>query len=278
MSDYLAHLAARALNVPPPVRPRHASLFEPVPAAGSWDAPAEGSHESEARRPVSATSASLTIAAEAGTGVLQATTVPQPAVPELPPPKRPVAAEARLVPSPPPRPEPAAGERAPAMRMSPVVPASPTARERIEDRRGDDEREALVQGDRDPAPRTRRDDPPVSARHELRAWSRRTDERLSKLEESRPHPHVAVLDQTKRIPDPGTRVLHPVVTAASRPRTGPDPVVGPSPPPPVIQVTIGRVEVRAVAPAPPPPRRKPAAPRPGVTLEEYLVQRRGGRT
>jgi hypothetical protein len=52
----------------------------------------------------------------------------------------------------------------------------------------------------------------------------------------------------------------------------------PAPPPaaaePVIQVTIGRVEVRAAAPpaSPPPPRPAPAPPR--MTLDEYLRARR----
>jgi hypothetical protein len=45
--------------------------------------------------------------------------------------------------------------------------------------------------------------------------------------------------------------------------------------PPEIQVTIGRVEIRAIAPPPAPPR-QPARPRtPGLTLEQYLKQRSG---
>jgi hypothetical protein len=43
---------------------------------------------------------------------------------------------------------------------------------------------------------------------------------------------------------------------------------------PVIHVTIGRVEVRAVQPQPAPQR--PAPPRPKLTLEEYLRQRDKG--
>lgn len=45
---------------------------------------------------------------------------------------------------------------------------------------------------------------------------------------------------------------------------------------PVINVTIGRVEVRAVPPAPPPQRTEARGPRP-MSLEEYLKQRGGGR-
>jgi hypothetical protein len=46
------------------------------------------------------------------------------------------------------------------------------------------------------------------------------------------------------------------------------------PPAPTIQVTIGRIEVRAEPPQPLPRRATPAAPR--LTLDEYLRQRSGG--
>ncbi|HXU68334.1 MAG TPA: hypothetical protein VN947_03345 [Polyangia bacterium] len=46
--------------------------------------------------------------------------------------------------------------------------------------------------------------------------------------------------------------------------------------PPVVHVTIGRIDVRAAAPAPPPPRR-PQATRPtALSLEQYLAQRDRG--
>jgi hypothetical protein len=47
------------------------------------------------------------------------------------------------------------------------------------------------------------------------------------------------------------------------------------PGPPTIRVTIGRVDVRAVMPAPPVPVAKPVHPRPGLSLDDYLKQRRG---
>jgi hypothetical protein len=67
--------------------------------------------------------------------------------------------------------------------------------------------------------------------------------------------------------------LRPQVGAAvpvrARARSAPDPG-------PTIEVTIGRVEVRA-APPTPPARRRPA-PRPRVVpLAEYLARRTGGR-
>ncbi len=47
-----------------------------------------------------------------------------------------------------------------------------------------------------------------------------------------------------------------------------------APPAPTIQVTIGRIEVRAESPQPLPRRATPAAPR--LTLDEYLRRRNGG--
>jgi hypothetical protein len=49
-----------------------------------------------------------------------------------------------------------------------------------------------------------------------------------------------------------------------------------APVPPIVQVTIGRVEVRALTPSPPPPRREVSRP-PHLSLDEYLTQRNGGR-
>jgi hypothetical protein len=46
-------------------------------------------------------------------------------------------------------------------------------------------------------------------------------------------------------------------------------------PEPTIQVTIGRIEVRATPPAQPPPKQRSAPP--VMSLEEYLRQRSGER-
>jgi hypothetical protein len=45
---------------------------------------------------------------------------------------------------------------------------------------------------------------------------------------------------------------------------------------PVVQVTIGRIEVRAVQPSPPSRLRAPR-PRPKLSLSDYLRERDGGR-
>ncbi|MFN7949727.1 MAG: hypothetical protein U0Z53_30520 [Blastocatellia bacterium] len=46
---------------------------------------------------------------------------------------------------------------------------------------------------------------------------------------------------------------------------------------PVIRISIGRVEVRAVMPTAPAPRTAPARPRPGLSLDDYLREREGGK-
>jgi len=46
---------------------------------------------------------------------------------------------------------------------------------------------------------------------------------------------------------------------------------------PVIQVSIGRVEVRASLPAPPPSAPTPAATGPRMTLDEYLLAQKEGK-
>ncbi len=46
--------------------------------------------------------------------------------------------------------------------------------------------------------------------------------------------------------------------------------------PPIVRVTIGRIEVRAETPAPP-PRKTPSPPRPTLSLDTYLKERKEGR-
>jgi hypothetical protein len=46
---------------------------------------------------------------------------------------------------------------------------------------------------------------------------------------------------------------------------------------PVVRISIGRVEVRAVLPTAPAPRPAPARPRPGLSLDDYLKEREGGK-
>ena len=72
-------------------------------------------------------------------------------------------------------------------------------------------------------------------------------------------------------PPPPAAAIEP-----ARPTRGGDEAPAPeaAPAAPVIQVTIGRVEVRAVMAPPSPPR---PAPRPRLSLDDYLRQSRGDR-
>jgi hypothetical protein len=82
----------------------------------------------------------------------------------------------------------------------------------------------------------------------------------------------------------------PLPVATGRRVTGEGAEFGPAPlrerraapPPPIINVTIGRIEVRAPVAAPPSPAprseaARPEPPRPAVSLETYLERRADGR-
>jgi hypothetical protein len=47
--------------------------------------------------------------------------------------------------------------------------------------------------------------------------------------------------------------------------------------PPIVRVTIGRIEVRAETPPAPPPRKTPSPSRPTLSLDAYLKERKEGR-
>ena len=69
-------------------------------------------------------------------------------------------------------------------------------------------------------------------------------------------------------------ILQPKITVIERT----PPPVHREAPAPTIQVTIGRIEVRATPAAKAPARERPAAPSSSLSLEEYLRQRsKGGR-
>jgi hypothetical protein len=51
----------------------------------------------------------------------------------------------------------------------------------------------------------------------------------------------------------------------------------PSGEPPIVRVTIGRIEVRAETPSAAPPRKMPRSPGPELTLDRYLRERKEGR-
>jgi hypothetical protein len=281
MSDYLSTLAARSLGLVPVAKPKLASLFEPAPAAeGAMvgpsvvepEAPADQTEPRNPATPVSIDSAPAH-------GAPPPSTSGRLPLPIRPMPLRPDGADDR-----PPslRIRPAQPQDLPASRL--VVAALPTLAEgdraatssgaktspRFDDRpgltpnadRGSGVTQAPVKLDR------------ASHRDEDR-W-RLTEGRLSSLEQPRAQdrPTTAprpVQDERTRISTPDSREPSSIKpanrVAAESEATGP--------PPPTIQVTIGRVEVRAVMPSPPAQRSRPALPVPALPLDEYLKQRRG---
>ena len=284
MSDYLGNLAARSLEPAQAVRPRLASRFEPVPSATS---------------PFQAEPATLFETAVEETAVAPAPTRgPRPVVaprermappepveeePSAPPRRRrtrraPVVEEAEPVPERS-RPEPAsAAVAAPVpVAVAPlqkrfagrgVLPseASPPGPLSTGVERGNDTqaKELVVpvvravvrdESDRPIAP----DRSPLSTPVE-----RGTGGEASRA--SRPK------DRQPAQREPASTVLQPKITVIER--TPPPHREAPAP---TIQVTIGRIEVRATPAAKAPARERPAA-QPALSLEEYLRQRyKGGR-
>jgi hypothetical protein len=288
MSNYLNHLAARALRRQEPVRPRLPSLFEP-PAGAHVPLPAEAA-EAEA--------VSFELRAEAPS------TIQTPALRFAPPP------DPR-----PPSPDVAAQTPAPsALRPAPLPSeagreqheSGPAAHAWTREREAGGESptpRAAAQGAEAAAPprRTRAEAPaPVEV---VRRVERGADEagassRAEKMmggagESARELARrVAALEAT-RADEQGRRdshgaerdaFMHPAPPAAAAPPASPR---GAAPPPargferrdepPHVHVTIGRVDVRAVFPAPAAPPAAPA-PRPAPqTLAEYLKRRERGR-
>jgi hypothetical protein len=94
-----------------------------------------------------------------------------------------------------------------------------------------------------------------------------------------PAPVAAAVLPPVAIPEapaaPGTAGPTPVAVPAAARAEDDGPLLGRrEPPAPVVRVTIGRIEVRAVAPPAPAPRAKPPGPR--LTLESYLRARSEG--
>jgi len=86
-------------------------------------------------------------------------------------------------------------------------------------------------------------------------------------------PHAQRINRTT-----GTIVVQPLVRPEAMPpaSTAADPTAA-APSPPVIRVSIGRVEVRAVMlPTPPMPRSRAARPSATLSLDEYLKSRQRG--
>jgi hypothetical protein len=97
------------------------------------------------------------------------------------------------------------------------------------------------------------------------------------LEPANPRPEPTPVE-TPRPATPATVVVQPHVTPAPRAEPAGPALAGRAATPkpaPTIQVTIGRIEVRAVPPPAPPPKQRSAPP--VMSLDDYLRQRDGGR-
>jgi hypothetical protein len=274
MTDFLSALLDRALDRAPVLERRRASLFEPVAGFGpSFAPPMEGSTEEIGYVPRTLPSAPERM---------------EPALVHHPraTPSEETAAPSNVTPAPPPAPPPSI-ERTP-FRETPRVPVTPAPNETVvvakrietEERRIERETEIVR-----PVMRTA-PAPPVETRREA----------------TRPAPSPAFEAQRPRATDemvaqraePRELALKiPVIPVAARPAkpAAPAPVLAQPPRPlmriqpaeqerksaePTVQVTIGRIEIRAV----PPPWPHTAAPRPTtpkLKLEDYLRARSGGR-
>lgn len=265
MSDFLSRLAERALGVAKAVEPRLPAVFEPAAPAMAEPAPAA------AREPV--------VRVETGREVPSRMRVREPRVTE-----RTVFLE-KPGPSSPPAAEPHPGEA-----------ASPPAQPPVRLREPDAPREAA-----EPKPAAPR---PAAAHETVRPVvriERRTEAGPTILRETNTRVDNVILREPRRettariereaaprqqagrqpepVPDgerPATalsaglrdKTVPPFPMPALKRREKPD-----APPQTTVQVTIGRVEVRAAPPAAAPRRRAPSPP--VMSLEEYL-RRRGG--
>ena len=283
MSDFLNNLAARALRRQEPVRPRLASRFEPP---GGGPAPLHSGPadvETTVFEPMPA--APSTIRPDAAPFTPHAhTTTHEPAA-QAPPPVAP-------------RRDDSAGEEARArVEFKPPQPAPPRVRENVE--KG---RTPLTPAERDAPPPTRTPaetlQPVEVVRQEQRpARAPETDARGSEASEGalervrELEGRVAALEAS-RADERARRDARSDARAASVPATtrpesmpftpaaaatrAPERRPARGDEPPHVNVTIGRVDVRAVF-APAEPARAPAPRHRPTTLAEYLKQREGGR-
>jgi hypothetical protein len=264
MSDFLTNLAARALAAPS-LRPRTRSRFEPAPDSSPWSGelpPATTGIEAEAATPPARPRAPATRASAEQNFDLPIAA----AVPPAPRTRRPPRSMEETIAEPQPQEQPAASLRPrrdePASGGVPLQPQAPTTGpaaaspndpshtihtterlfERVVERH--DTTIRIETANAPDAPAAPRRDASVPHRHDEQPPSLEREQRL--------RPEIFAMHDAR----PAPRQRHAEAPAA---------------PDPVIHVSIGRVEVRAVTPAAPPPRaRMHNAP---MTIEEYAARR-----
>jgi hypothetical protein len=272
MSDFLGNLVARAFSPEVSVKPRLPSAFEPPagrsPAAAEAGGPLERTEEIAAEPAQSMPGGPEfapppeKLSPPANTRIGEAIASPEAIT--APPPQTHAAKTALRVKTTPTR---IAVEE----ERAPDLPEQPPARPRTASSPFDkDEREAPAlsittppasvpepaSAQRNPQPVDARPKPATSIRHEERPTPFSPEPRASASALARPKP-VGIL----------------VAKRVSPPARGPVPAATP---PPAVHVTIGRVEIRAVAP--PAGSLRPAPPAaPRLTLDAFLCGQHGGR-
>jgi hypothetical protein len=273
MSDFFTRLAARTLEVAPTVRPRIAPLFAQGPAMPSQDQHgsgdesaltpfdgAAGAHRGGLASVLSHPEADLSSSAPMDALYAAATAPPHDVAATGP---RPL--QHGDVASPPPLASVARAADAAAIFRRPTPPTDP-----LSDR--------PPGGDVGIGPARHRRGVDAKPMPSVEAQRRHVGEGSEAEEEAaappkahlgRPVP-MAVGHRPQLTPSPASSAPAPV-DRHEEPQT-------PTPDAPIIRVTIGRIEVRAIMPpAPAPPRQPPSRPAPRLSLEEYLHQRREGR-
>jgi hypothetical protein len=242
MSDFLGRLAERQLAATPGVLPRVPPRFAPsAPTALSANL-APPLAAPPVQPPASGTDASHTIVKELR--VEQAPASPLvPARPARPrESEQPASVESNVVPK----------HRAAADRRQEATAPPPVRRTEIIERFVPARPRVEAAASSEPAARV-----VVDRRPEPAETHRRADARVPVM----PSPLVP--------PKADSPAMPPSAPAEARPADRDDS--------PVVKVTIGRVEVRAVAPPAPVRERRAAPARPRMSLEEYLERRHGGR-
>jgi hypothetical protein len=280
MSDYLGNLIARTVSTAVAVRPQLPSLFEPAPATREANSEPEFEQENFVEQPlVGQPSEKLApMSLSIPTPLQSVLREPEQTVPEISRPRKILETSQESEPA-----------RPPTSIRHQTTPQEPS---RIFSRRGDGkpspEPGAPVQPRilRPATPTLRKSDPSNSTGHTLdvikspvRGVSSRVSHEVSAREETPPSP-PSVASKPVAVPElrehklPRRSGVQPVVpTIRSLPPIAPLPPVSATAQP-TINVTIGRVEIRAVSP----PAQQRAKPKPAtvLSLENYLRQRAKG--
>jgi hypothetical protein len=283
MNNFLQHLVERSLNAEPqPIRPRLPGPFEPVTGAGpgSVESPPEQETEEETRPRRMAPPVKADRETEAPAAMLLQ---PRPKAEE--PPAAILLAPKPELQIPNRRAVEPAGEGRMEERPSAAQPAErgvlPQPEGRIESRPSPERAP-----DRDPTPRHEPKPEllrPAPAREVVRPQPEESRPALLDLPRDRERHRVAPIEPVVRlrrdepeIARDGGAIIPAAEPPYSAPSTQSNRAPAEQPPIPRVQVSIGRVEVRAVFA--PPPVTSPARPQPGpsMSLDDYLKQRDGG--